>query len=81
MVTVEEGSLPCGFGSAVLEAVCDAGLDTRRIRRVGIPDRFVEHGDRQELLSSLGLDAPGIAEACRQLAAEMQVTRNHPQCE
>lgn len=81
VVTVEEGSLPCGFGSAVLEAVCDAGLDTRRIRRVGIPDRFVEHGDRQELLSSLGLDAPGIAEACRQLAAEMQVTRNHPQCE
>ena len=81
VVTVEEGSLPCGFGSAVLEAVCDAGLDTRRIRRVGIPDRFIEHGDRQELLSSLGLDAPGIAEACRQLAAEMQVTRNHPQCE
>lgn len=81
VVTVEEGCLPGGFGSAVLEAVCDAGLDTRRIRRVGIPDRFIEHGDRQELLSLLGLDAPGIAEACRQLAAEMQVTRNHPQCE
>lgn len=81
VVTVEEGCLPGGFGSAVLEAVCDAGLDTRRIRRVGIPDRFIEHGDRQELLSSLGLDAPGIADACRQLAAEMQVTRNHPQCE
>lgn len=81
VVTVEEGCLACGFGSAVLETVCDAGLDTRRIRRMGIPDRFIEHGDRLELLSSLGLDASGIAEACRQLAAEMQVTRNHPPCE
>ena len=60
-----------GFGSAVLEAACDAGLDTSHVRRLGIPDRFIEHGDRGELLADLGLDAAGIARACRQMAARM----------
>jgi 1-deoxy-D-xylulose-5-phosphate synthase len=41
------------------------GLDTSRIRRLGIPDRFIEHADRGELLADLGLDARGIAAACR----------------
>jgi 1-deoxy-D-xylulose-5-phosphate synthase len=67
-VTVEEGALMGGFGSAVLEAVSDAGLDTSRIRRLGVPDQFIEHGERRELLTDLGLDARGIARACRQMA-------------
>jgi 1-deoxy-D-xylulose-5-phosphate synthase len=70
LVTVEEGALMGGFGSAVLEAASDAGLDTSRLRRLGIPDRFVEHGDRKELLADLGLDAEGIAAACRRLAGQ-----------
>jgi 1-deoxy-D-xylulose-5-phosphate synthase len=68
VITVEEGALMGGFGSTVLEAACDAGLDTSRIRRLGVPDRFVEHGDRGELLAGLGLDAPGIMRTCRDLA-------------
>ena len=68
VVTVEEGQLAGGFGSAVLEAACDAGLDTGKIRRLGIGDHFVEHAARKELLAGLGLDADGIAETCRQLA-------------
>jgi 1-deoxy-D-xylulose-5-phosphate synthase len=68
VVTVEEGALLGGFGSAVLEAACDAGLDTSRIRRLGVPDRFIEHGDRCELLADLGLNAQGIARVCRELA-------------
>ena len=68
VVTVEEGMLMGGFGSAVLEAACDAGLDTSRIRRLGIPDRYVEHGERSEQLADLGLNAEGIAAACRQAA-------------
>ena len=71
VVTVEEGALMGGFGSAVLEAASDAGLDTRRIRRLGVPDRFVEHASRQELLANLGLDADGIAAACRQAAEDL----------
>jgi 1-deoxy-D-xylulose-5-phosphate synthase len=66
VVTVEEGALMGGFGSAVLEAAADAGLDTSHIRRLGIPDRFIEHGTRTELLADLGLDTAGILRSCRQ---------------
>ena len=71
VVTVEENALQTGFGSAVLEAVNDAGAHAGHagpLKRLGIPDRFVEHGERGELLADLGLDAIGIAAACRQLA-------------
>ena len=57
-----------GFGSAVLEAASDAGLDTSRIRRLGVPDRFIEHAERAELLADLGLDQTGIVQVCRELA-------------
>jgi 1-deoxy-D-xylulose-5-phosphate synthase len=73
-VTVEENALPTGFGSAVLEAVADARATAEHplpggpIVRLGLPDRFVEHGERGELLADLGLDATGIAAACRRLA-------------
>ena len=69
VVTVEEGALMGGFGSAVLEAAVDAGLDASRIRRLGFPDRFIEHGNREELLGELGLDVRGIARTCRQAAS------------
>jgi 1-deoxy-D-xylulose-5-phosphate synthase len=68
VVTVEEGCLQGGFGSAVLEAASELGLDASRIKRLGLPDRFIEHGERSELLTDLGLDAAGIASACRELA-------------
>ena len=79
VVTVEENALPTGFGSAVLEAVNDAcGMTDPAsgeawsaggpIVRLGLPDRFVEHGERGELLAALGLDAAGIAATCRRLA-------------
>ena len=66
VVTVEEGVLMGGFGSAVLEAAADAGLDASHIHRLGIPDRFIEHGPRTELLADLGLDATGIVRTCQQ---------------
>jgi 1-deoxy-D-xylulose-5-phosphate synthase len=65
VVTVEEGTLEGGFGSAVLEACNAAGVDARHVARCGIPDRFIEHGDRNELLSDLGLDAQGLADSMR----------------
>src|SRR5262249_35172566 len=65
VVTVEEGTLEGGFGSAVLEAANEAGLDARRVLRLGLPDRFVEHAERAELLADLGLDAPGLCAAVR----------------
>jgi 1-deoxy-D-xylulose-5-phosphate synthase len=68
VVTVEEGVLAGGFGSAVLEAACDAGLDTSSICRLGVPDHFVEHGDRDQLLAELELDTRGIVRNCRRMA-------------
>jgi 1-deoxy-D-xylulose-5-phosphate synthase len=74
VVTVEEGTLMGGFGSAVLEAASEAGLDTSHIRRLGIPDQFIEHGARNELLADLGLDAKGIAKACRRWIEDKAAT-------
>jgi 1-deoxy-D-xylulose-5-phosphate synthase len=71
MVTVEEGALAGGFGSAVLEAAVDAGVDLRSVRRLGIPDRFIEHGERGELLADIGLSPQGIAAACRELRLDL----------
>ena len=65
VVTVEEAALMTGFGSAVLEAASEMGLDTRRIHRLGIPDEFVSFGERGELLADLGLDTEGIYEICK----------------
>ena len=68
VVTVEEAALAGGFGSAVLELAADLGLDASHTRRLGLPDRFVEHGERHELLADLGLTDVGIAATCRELA-------------
>jgi 1-deoxy-D-xylulose-5-phosphate synthase len=65
VVTVEEGTLVGGFGSAVLEAANAAGLDTRHVVRLGLPDHFVEHAERGELLADLGLDVNGICRTVR----------------
>jgi len=59
IVTVEEGALMGGAGSAVLEALQDAGIQ-KPVLRLGVPDIFTEHGDPNLLLAQLGLDAKGI---------------------
>jgi 1-deoxy-D-xylulose-5-phosphate synthase len=77
VVTVEEAALMGGFGSAVLELAADAGVDASRVRRLGIPDAFIEHGERGELLADLRLDAAGIAAACRDLAGTIHKIPSH----
>jgi 1-deoxy-D-xylulose-5-phosphate synthase len=72
IVTVEEGCLPGGFGSGVLEALDRRGLVAEGIlvRRLGLPDAFVTHGDQARQRAELGIDAEGIARACRELAGD-----------
>lgn len=66
MVTVEENVLAGGFGSAVLECLSDHGaLEGVRFKRLGIPDRFVEHGPQKDLRRRLGLNRDGIVDALR----------------
>ena len=68
VITIEESTLTGGFGSAVLEAASAAGVRTDSIRCLGIPDRFVEHGERPELLADLGLDVDGLMTVARAMA-------------
>lgn len=65
IVTVEEGAIMGGAGSAVSEALQEAGL-IRPMLQLGLPDRFIEHGDPVKLLSGIGLDAPGIEQSIRE---------------
>ena len=62
LVTIEEGAIMGGAGSAVLEALQAAGIQ-RPVLQLGLPDRFIEHGDPARLLAGLGLDAAGIRSA------------------
>ena len=62
LVTVEEGAVMGGAGSAVLEALQGAGLN-RPVLQLGLPDEFIAHGDPAKLLAMLGLDAAGISAA------------------
>lgn len=62
ILTAEDHALMGGFGSAVIELVSDEKEDTRKIVRMGIPDRFLEHGPRNLLLKNIGLDEDGIAD-------------------
>lgn len=71
VVTLEEGTIVGGFASAFLESAVDQGLDTRNIRRLALPDRFVEHGDRSDLLADSSLSAEGIAQTCRSAASSV----------
>ncbi|HEV2609717.1 MAG TPA: 1-deoxy-D-xylulose-5-phosphate synthase [Noviherbaspirillum sp.] len=65
IVTVEEGAIMGGAGSAVAEALAEAGI-VKPILHLGLPDRFIDHGDTALLLAGCGLDAKGIAASIRQ---------------
>ncbi len=64
LVTVEEGTIAGGAGSAVLEVLSGQGL-TNPVIQLGLPDRFIDHGDIPTLLAMNGLDGKGIEEAIR----------------
>lgn len=70
VISAEEAALVGGFGATVLEAACDNGWDTRKLKRLGIPDEFVEHGDRKHLLADMGMSVEGLVAACRDLALD-----------
>jgi 1-deoxy-D-xylulose-5-phosphate synthase len=63
LITVEENALQGGFGSAVLELLEEKGITGVEVRRLGIPDNFVEHGPQDSLRNKYGIDAEGIVRA------------------
>ena len=69
IITIEEGVLAGGFGSAVSTYLHDHSLNNT-LYRFGIPDRFVEHGNRNELLRDLGLTPEGLISILKQKSVE-----------
>ena len=69
LVSIEENALIGGAGSEVARVLAERGLQTPLIR-LGLPDRFIDHGEQGQLLADLGLDGPGIVQA-------VQNARNH----
>jgi 1-deoxy-D-xylulose-5-phosphate synthase len=67
VLTVEENVVAGGFGSAVLELLADKGLTEVAVKRLGIPDVFVEHGSPAILRQKYGLDAAGILESALEI--------------
>ena len=69
LVTVEEHAAMGGAGGVVCEALAALGIE-RRMLLLGLPDRFIDHGDPARLLASVGLDAEGIRKAIQNAIPE-----------
>ena len=72
VITVEDGVVSGGFGSAVLELLAQNAIE-RPVVRLGLPDHFIEHGAQAKLLERYGLDARGVAVAIRNSAKPRSV--------
>ena len=70
IITVEEGSLAGGFGSAIMESVQQLGVENVRFHRIGIPDEYVHHGAQDVLRAQYDLHPEGIARRVREFVRE-----------
>ena len=70
IITIEDGVLMGGFGSAVLEALAHRGIQGVQVRRLGIPDQFIEHGDVKTLYSLCGCDEEAVVREGRKLVGK-----------
>lgn len=68
VITVEDGCIQGGMGSAVLEFMADHGYQAK-VKRLGIPDRFVDHGTQAELYAECGYDTAGMVKAALEMLA------------
>jgi len=64
IITVEDHAIQGGFGSAVAEAILESGYQVQ-LKRLGIPDRFIEHGEQKELYEECGFNTGAIMNAVR----------------
>jgi 1-deoxy-D-xylulose-5-phosphate synthase len=68
VLIVEDGVLAGGFGSAVIEFMCDNGYQAN-VKRLGVPDAFIDHGSQAELYKECGYDADSIFEAVKSMVS------------
>ncbi|WP_321348183.1 1-deoxy-D-xylulose-5-phosphate synthase [uncultured Draconibacterium sp.] len=72
LITIEDGAIQGGFGSAVLEFMAENGF-TNKIKILGIPDKFIEHGTPDELYKECGIDTKGIVRTAKELVGATKV--------
>nr|WP_321487507.1 1-deoxy-D-xylulose-5-phosphate synthase [uncultured Draconibacterium sp.] len=72
IITIEDGSILGGFGSAVLEFMAENGF-TNKIKILGIPDKFIEHGTPEELYRECGIDTQGIVNTVKKLVGKTEI--------
>jgi len=75
VITVEDGVIAGGFGSAVLEFMVDNNYNSK-VKRLGIPDRFIEHGTTADLYKECGFDADSIVSTVQELVGKKILTTN-----
>ena len=78
VLTVEENVLQGGFGSAVLELFQERGIFSIQVKRLGIPDTFVEHGPQTLLREKYGIDEKGIFKGVMKMFEEERLESSHP---
>jgi 1-deoxy-D-xylulose-5-phosphate synthase len=72
IVTIEEAMLQGGFGSFIIETTNELGFHEARIDRIGIPDKFIEHGNVNELLEEINLTTKAVVEKVTKLSRQKE---------
>ena len=78
IITVEDHGLSGGFGAQVIDACNHAGIDTSRITRLGMPERWIRQGSRNEQLAEVGIDTNGIIRVIRKLCNATSESAHEP---
>ncbi|MEJ6012441.1 1-deoxy-D-xylulose-5-phosphate synthase [Corynebacterium sp. H127] len=73
VITIEDGVMHGGIGTLISEALSSASIDTP-VRHIAVPEKFLEHASRGQLLEELGMDAPGIVAAATEWIEELTAT-------
>ena len=74
IITVEDGNITGGFGSAILEFMSENGLQAN-VKRLGVPDRFIDHGTQQELYRDCGYDEQSMVETAKEMVLRKVYSR------
>ena len=77
VITVEDGCIMGGFGSAVIEFMADQGYHSQ-VSRLGIPDEYIHHGTQEELWADCGFDSHAIAQAVKKALSLKELSKNTP---
>jgi 1-deoxy-D-xylulose-5-phosphate synthase len=75
VITVEDGCIMGGFGSAVIEFMADQGYHSQ-VSRLGIPDEYIHHGTQEELWADCGFDAHAIAQSVKKALSLKELSKN-----